>query len=189
MDITIAILVYIIQGLIFGFVSRYIANSKGYDGGFAWGFWLGLIGVLVVGFRPNINQTTTSQENKTSYLINAQLKPNRQWECGCGTMNPDSLNYCLSCRRTRGEYKPVEKVRCPHCGSINKVTNDVCFACNKPLRAVAQSDVKSPLINSDSTTNNIDFSDALEKLASLHEKGILTDEEFTAKKKDILAKI
>ncbi len=34
--------------------------------------------------------------------------------------------------------------------------------------------------------DNSDYLDELEKLAELHEKGILTDEEFQAKKKELL---
>ena len=57
MDLFVVLISYVIMGVIFGFITKYIANSKGYDGGFAWGFWLGIIGILVVGFRPN--QTAT----------------------------------------------------------------------------------------------------------------------------------
>lgn len=32
------LIAYLIQGVIFGVITRYVANSKGYDGGFAWGF-------------------------------------------------------------------------------------------------------------------------------------------------------
>ncbi len=35
-------------------------------------------------------------------------------------------------------------------------------------------------------SNESDYLDELEKLAELHEKGILTDEEFQAKKKQLL---
>lgn len=46
---------YIISGFFFGFITKYIAKSKGYSGGFSWRFWLGIIGLLIVGFRPNID--------------------------------------------------------------------------------------------------------------------------------------
>lgn len=41
--------------LIFGFVGRAIVKSKGYEydnHGFAWGFWLGIIGVIVCAGKP-----------------------------------------------------------------------------------------------------------------------------------------
>lgn len=50
----ISILVY---SLIFGFASRSVVKSKGYPSnenhGFAWGFWLGWIGLIVCAVKPN----------------------------------------------------------------------------------------------------------------------------------------
>ncbi|MGD1822188.1 MAG: hypothetical protein ACPKM0_05410 [Pleomorphochaeta sp.] len=43
-------------GLIFciicGLITRSINKSKGYDGGFWWGFFLLIIGIIVVAIRP-----------------------------------------------------------------------------------------------------------------------------------------
>ncbi len=48
---------YIIGGLIaciiFGCITKYINESKGYNGGFAWGFWLNIIGIIVVACKPD----------------------------------------------------------------------------------------------------------------------------------------
>ena len=41
----------------------------------------------------------------------------------------------------------------------------------------------------DDVAENYDYAEAIEKLAKLHEQGILTDEEFQRKKADILAKM
>ena len=49
-------IVLCIRGLIWGFVAHFIAKSKGYDNGFFWGFFLGLIGLIVVCARPAINK-------------------------------------------------------------------------------------------------------------------------------------
>ena len=40
--------------LLWGFAAHFIAKSKGYDNGFFWGFFLGLIGLIVVCARPAI---------------------------------------------------------------------------------------------------------------------------------------
>lgn len=37
---------------IFGSITRSMNRDKGYDGGFAWGFFLGIIGIIVVAVRP-----------------------------------------------------------------------------------------------------------------------------------------
>ena len=98
----IILLAYFITGVIFGTITKYISGTKGYEGGFAWGFWLGLIGLLVVSFRANLNDSN----------------------------------------------KHPQKV-------IIKV----------------------------------DDAEKIEKLAKLHQQGILTDEEFNQKKADILARM
>lgn len=54
------IVIYIVNGIIFGAITSYISRVKGYEKGFAWGFWLGLIGLLVVGFRPSLKQDNVS---------------------------------------------------------------------------------------------------------------------------------
>lgn len=51
-----AFIIYCAQGIVFGFITRYIACSKGYDGGFWWGFFLGVLGLIVVCVRPAIKQ-------------------------------------------------------------------------------------------------------------------------------------
>lgn len=50
--VLISIIVFCAQGAIFGLVTHSIAESKGYEGGFWWGFFLSLLGVLVVAVRP-----------------------------------------------------------------------------------------------------------------------------------------
>lgn len=57
------ILTVIIMHIIFGCVSNHLAKCKGYDGGFMWGFWLGIIGFLVVGFKPVISEHSDIHED------------------------------------------------------------------------------------------------------------------------------
>ena len=45
-------IVAIILGVICGFITKSMNESKGYEGGFAWGFWLNVIGIIVVAVRP-----------------------------------------------------------------------------------------------------------------------------------------
>lgn len=46
------IIVVLIYSLVCGFVSKAINNNRGKDGGFWWGFFLGVIGIVVVAVRP-----------------------------------------------------------------------------------------------------------------------------------------
>lgn len=44
---------YLIVCLICGAISRAISSSRGMEGGFGWGFWLWIIGIIIVAVRPN----------------------------------------------------------------------------------------------------------------------------------------
>lgn len=62
--------------LVFGFITKHVAATKGYNDGFIWGFLLGLIGLLVVGLRSNVkaeNNFETQQNHLPVKLLN-QLK-------------------------------------------------------------------------------------------------------------------
>ena len=83
------LIAYVFQGIIFGVICSYVASTKGYNGGFAWGFFLGIIGLLVVGFRPNLTQASAEAYRPT--YPDGQPKPKPQWECVCGAKNPESL--------------------------------------------------------------------------------------------------
>lgn len=182
------LLAYVIQGVIFGVICSYVASTKGYDGGFAWGFFLGIVGLMVVGFRPNLTQA--SAEEGTPLYPAAQTTSKPEWECVCGGKNPDALHYCLSCRRERNASTVVRKITCPHCGASNRETNALCFACNKPLReeapvlpeATEKGERKEPQLQDS-------IPDLIAQLGRLHTQGILTDEEFQQKKADLLAKL
>ncbi len=56
----IAAVVGIVVAFVMGFVCRTIVRGKGYpdelNHGFAWGFWLGVIGLIVCAVKPNYNQ-------------------------------------------------------------------------------------------------------------------------------------
>ena len=84
-------------------------------------------------------------------------------------------------------------MKCPHCGAMNNASRDFCVLCDQPLR----DDVVLPAKSAEpAQAQKPDESHAqdegialLEKLAKLHQDGILTDEEFAQKKSEILEKI
>ena len=43
---------WLIVACIFGAVTKAINSNRGKDGGFWWGFFLGVIGIIVVAVRP-----------------------------------------------------------------------------------------------------------------------------------------
>lgn len=54
------IFVAIIQGLIWGFIAQIISENKGYEDGFFWVFFLGIIGLIVVACKPDNNSSYAS---------------------------------------------------------------------------------------------------------------------------------
>lgn len=176
---------YLVDGIIFGLITKYVAQSKGYDGGFWWGFWLGIIGLLVVGFRPNI-QVSMSQPSEYKPMYGGALQPDvkKTWTCTCGSKNSYRLDYCPICQKTR-EAAVKPDIECPHCGAKNNASRTHCVLCDKPLDGSEPSPTFAPS-DPQLMTDSIEL---IEKLAKLHEQGILTDEEFKQKKNDILSKL
>ena len=186
------ILGWFIHGLIFGCITKYINENKGYDGGFAWGFWLGVIGIIVVACKSD-NRSYSQQEYKPMYP-SAQITQ-RTWRCVCGQENAEGLVYCTRCRRSRTQasIESSKKVECPYCGAMNKETNNKCFACGKSLTGKEEKWVDTPTqeITSDNEDSNNQNNQIklIKQLAELHQNGILTDEEFNTKKAELLSKL
>lgn len=73
------VLGYIIAAFVCGFIGVNMLREKGYKAvenhGFAWGFWLGPLGIIVCAIKPDKKQTTQAYiptQNQTS--IKNQLK-------------------------------------------------------------------------------------------------------------------
>lgn len=57
--------IYIILGLICGFVTKSMNEEKGYEGGFWWGFFLDIVGIIVIAVRPyNPDRNKSKGEHK-----------------------------------------------------------------------------------------------------------------------------
>lgn len=133
---------FLVNGIIFGLITKYVAESKGYEGGFWWGFFLGLIGLLVVGFRPNKNDTNYSynsiQSNPVSSytpisqtskndIIKDNKKAEKKWICiECNTENYEKSKFCCNCGEPR-HYA----WKCSNCGEMNEAKVKFCFNCGK----------------------------------------------------------
>ncbi|MBQ8312188.1 MAG: SHOCT domain-containing protein [Clostridia bacterium] len=193
--LTFSFFAFLIRGVFLGFVTQHIATSKGYETGFAWGFWLGLIGVFVVAVKPEVNVSAHNYGEKNQYWkrLAGETPKQAPWCCVCGQENVADLQYCTRCGRTKeeGESKAFVKVECSYCGAKNNASNEECFACGRSLKnssytpAVQTVRQETPK----QVVGDVDSLEALKKLAELRDLGVLTENEFQEKKAAIMAKI
>lgn len=83
-DITVLmrLVIIFVAWVICGVVTSAINKMKGYDGGFWWGFFLGLIGILIVTFRDD-NSDTIMDVEQVSEDNEMFLDEHDGWECPC----------------------------------------------------------------------------------------------------------
>ncbi|MBQ9973561.1 MAG: SHOCT domain-containing protein [Oscillospiraceae bacterium] len=158
--------VAIIQGIIFGVATQTIIDNKGYyDNWFWWGFFFGLVALIVACAKPE-NTATTQSSSQHFYRPaagspvdashDAQLLADGGWKCACGRIQ---ANYVFSC-------------------SCGRNKSDVL---NPPIRKAPP---KEPAPASSSEDSRI--AAAIIKYKELLDMGIITQEEFDAKKKQLL---
>lgn len=82
----------LIFSCIFGFVTKVINENKGYDGGYLWGFFLGIIGIIVVACKPSNNSYSNSYAPSGDLWICARCgSKNTGFSCSCGLYKGDSV--------------------------------------------------------------------------------------------------
>jgi len=131
-SIIVYLIFSIIERVIFGLITAKINSSKGRDGGFAWGFFLCGIGIIVTATRSSLIEETSS-EKPVNYFISEKKeeKPAEPpklitWKCAkCGRENLLSCNFCEECGERRhyqwkcascGKENAPEVKFCPECG-------------------------------------------------------------------------
>lgn len=204
----------IISGLICGAIGRIIVSSKGYDDsdnhGFAWGFWLGLIGLIVCACKPEAPRRSFGSSKGLGYSglngdsnnIGAPSSHN-SWVCTCGARNSSHDNICNRCGKGRyaspntsiaGNNTPSRNTSwvC-ECGMRNSAAHSVCLKCGKVKQesvfAIKQTSTNAEVTPSleNNTTSNIGNTAAqIKEFKKLLDEGLITEEEFAAKKKQIL---
>lgn len=163
-EIIVANVIGIIGGLIYccicGFVSKTINENKGYEGGFWWGFILGILGIIVVACKSeNIGSSyysTSSQDKVSSYskeIAETNMLASGGWKCvKCGRVNPSyNTGSCV-------------------CGN-SKMENEK---------------IKTAEIRKDNSTSELQNIQKLKSYKELLDIGAISQEEFDAKKKELL---
>lgn len=146
---------------IMGFVTKTISKNKGYDGGFWWGFLLGIFGIIIVACKPvNPNPTNHDSSYSSALGLYAQEEENKRilasggWKCAnCNTVNFDYMTTG-KCGVSKSNNVPIERPKS-----------------------------KSVLETEEKETS---LADEILKLKQLLDAGVLTQDEFDTKKKQLL---
>ena len=103
MDYIIIVLVSsIIWCLIWGYATKTVNESKGYYGGFWLGFFLNLIGLIIVACKPTIYYETNEISERDMLLSGG-------WKCNqCGAVNSSYVGTC-SCGNTKENNETLAK--------------------------------------------------------------------------------
>lgn len=105
----LALFAIIIHGLLSGAFADYVSKARRNGSGFVWGFFLGVIGIMIVGFLPNhYKQSCESSLTENPKLPQSSDTPeniefsDNLWLCkNCGTLNSISSKACEYCRQKR----------------------------------------------------------------------------------------
>lgn len=82
----------VISGLIFGAITYAMNTSKGYKGGFWWGFFLGIIGIIVIACTPpNEKELERRLKYSGAWICDRCKKTNYSYiiRCSCGNDKPE----------------------------------------------------------------------------------------------------
>lgn len=106
----LVIAIIIVQGIIFGVATNAIISNKGYDENwFWWGFFFGIIAMLVALSKPEY-QPVFEEDDGHSYFKNVSGDGKTDWKCSCGRVNPGYTGTC-ACGKTQDEIRKAENER------------------------------------------------------------------------------
>ena len=154
------VIVILIYGVVMGFATQIVIENKGYhDNWFWWGFFFGIIALIVAAARPQCgalgetNPVLTEEQEKKNELRrkDERILQEDGWKCICGKINASYVGTC-SCGRTRRDIEALES-------------------------------------KSEKEKNQVGEAERLSQLQQYKELldcGALTEEEFAAKKKQLL---
>lgn len=91
----VSIIVGLVVSCIFGAITKSINESKGYDGGFAWGFWLGMIGIIVVACKQPNPYYARPRESIIRNPPKDEMPPPGGWKCTCGRGHAAYESSCV----------------------------------------------------------------------------------------------
>lgn len=161
MEVFIVLVVAIGFGILWGKLTQKVIDDKGYsENWFWWGFFFGLIALIVAALKSPAPQPSSYNQTSNSNLsrLADETTRNKQiregyWKCSCGEMNPPYLTTC-NCGKTANQAKK----------EITEITAKA------------------------NTAAELDNLKMLKEYKELLDAGIITQEDFDKKKAELLKK-
>lgn len=151
-ELIISLIIIGVQSVVFGFATQSIIENKGYhENWFWWGFFFGIIALVVASAKPQVyDYTTYSSKSADQHLAAGG------WKCTCGKVH---ASYVSSC-------------------SCGKDKRDVLYPQNTKKLEETKKQAK--------IMDEMGKVSAIKEYKALMDDGIITQEEFEAKKKQLL---
>ena len=178
LSVLLVIVSLLIFNIICGAISEKINREKGYDGGFAWGFLLCILGIVVTAVRP-YRQYIKVKNNTVSEV------PHIFWCAGCGSTfssNDSRHTECPTCKcKLKETTIPAEDWR--KLRDVEKLQLKREFANGKHIKSSLNND------NNKEKTDSSSFSkaDEIRKFKDLLDEGAITEEEYERAKAKLLS--
>ena len=160
--------IYAIYGTICGIYTKKVGDNKGYEGTFGQGFWLGVFGVVKVNNLPpyDYGKSIVHNENSSASATNPQRT------------TPTSTVY-QAAQNTAPQNSMPDGWQCS-CGRTNARFISTCSCGMSKASVIAAAAPKAQPIDDAKAI------EALKEYKDLLDSGIITQEEFDAKKKNLL---
>lgn len=161
--IFIFLILFLVQGFIFGIAANAVIANKGYDENwFFWGFFFSFIALIVALSRPP-KPYEPIRENPLLKRSDGQQEANGgRWQCAfCGNTNENNVTTC-SCGKSRED-------------SLQKSREDA--------RSAAEEKDGSSMVQ-----DELHIVEVISQYKKLLDSGAITQEEFDEKKQSLLQK-
>lgn len=169
-----------IWAIAWGCIVREVNENRGYDGGFWLGFFLGVIGLIIVISKPPLHHyqfNSITEDIDHSQLLEQRILNTAGWKCNqCGNINASYTTSC-ACGMTQAKNKDFDHLPnsfriCPNC---KKLHPKYVFSC----------DCGYP----DHLPTTEEPTDKLLQLKALRDADAITQEEYEQKKQELLDQI
>lgn len=93
------IIIWILYSVYFGIKTQLLGESKGYDKGFLWGFFLGIFGWIIVKNKPEVKPEDTyiwENDSKEEADREQEILNKGGWKCNkCNVVNSAYVTTCV----------------------------------------------------------------------------------------------